>query len=84
MAAGVCAIASPVEVNKEIINDGFNGFLARNDSEWVEKISLLIENADARKKIGLSGRKTIEKKYSLAIASDKLLKILNTIVLGKK
>jgi len=48
--AGVPCIASPVGMNKKIVEDGMNGFLASSEEEWIEKISLLIDDADLRKK----------------------------------
>src|SRR5688572_24648311 len=65
MALGIPTIMSPVGVNSEIIQDGENGFLASSDEEWVNKLSLLIESFELRKKIGDAGRKTVEEKYSI-------------------
>jgi glycosyltransferase involved in cell wall biosynthesis len=67
MALGVPTIMSPVGVNSEIIQDGENGFLADSDEEWVNKLSLLIESFELRKKIGDAGRKTVEEKYSIHV-----------------
>jgi len=40
MAVGIPSVSSPVGVNSEIVDDGVNGFLAMNEEEWVEKLSL--------------------------------------------
>ncbi|HTL80594.1 MAG TPA: glycosyltransferase family 4 protein [Bacteroidia bacterium] len=65
MALGIPTIMSPVGVNTEIIRDGENGFLAKTDDEWTYKLSLLIENADLRKRIGEEAVKAVEEKYSV-------------------
>jgi glycosyltransferase involved in cell wall biosynthesis len=65
MACGVPVVASPVGINTEIIRDGENGFLAATDKEWLEKLSLLIRDAELRRLVGKKGRETVEKHYSL-------------------
>lgn len=65
MSMGIPAVMSPVGVNSEIIEDGVNGFLANSESEWVDKLSLLIENESLRKSMGEKGRQTVEEKYSV-------------------
>jgi len=72
MAVGLPCICSPVGVNKEIIQDGVNGFLANSREEWLEKLRLLIENPDLRKKLGQAGREAVEEKYSLKVNAPKL------------
>jgi len=73
MALGIPTVMSPVGVNKDIIQDGENGFLASTDEEWVDKLSLLIESEVLRKKLGDEGRKTIEDKYSVEANREKWL-----------
>ena len=74
MALEIPTIMSPVGVNKEIIEDGYNGFLATSIEEWVEKISLLIESPELRKKIGIQGRQTVIEKFSFDALKDAYLK----------
>ncbi len=64
MALEIPAIMSPVGVNKEIINDGENGFLAYSEDEWFEKLSKLIESYELREKLGKKGRQTVIENYS--------------------
>jgi len=79
MAVGVPVIASEVGVNREIIQDGVNGFLAASKQEWCDKLALLLKNPDLRREIGLAGRKTVEERYSLDVNAPKLLHALQDI-----
>lgn len=79
MSMGISTICSRVGMNKEIITDGMNGFLADTQEEWIDKFSLLIENPQLRKNIGSAGRETVEEKYSLKINAPKFLEILNEV-----
>ncbi|SNT01748.1 Glycosyltransferase involved in cell wall bisynthesis [Ekhidna lutea] len=74
MALEIPAIMSPVGVNSDIIVDGENGFLAGSTEEWIEKLSLLIEDEQLRKKMGKAGRKTVEENYSVDANKEKWLK----------
>lgn len=71
MALEVATVMSAVGVNTEIIQDGVNGFLVKNDDEWFEKLSRLIESAALREQLGKAGRKTIEEKYSCQSQHEK-------------
>lgn len=76
MALSIPAVCSPVGVNSEIIDDGINGFLCRNEEEWVEKLSLLINNRELCNRIGLEGRRTVERRYSVKVNAPFFLDIL--------
>jgi glycosyltransferase involved in cell wall biosynthesis len=80
MALEIPCIMSPVGVNCEIISDGINGYLAKNNKEWVEKISLLIENNELRKQIGVHARKTVEEKYSVESQKEKYLNLFKQLL----
>lgn len=80
MALEMPPVISPVGVNTEIISDGINGFLAKDINEWVEKISLLIENPELRKKIGAAARKTVEEKYSVNSQKEKYLGLFQNLL----
>jgi glycosyltransferase involved in cell wall biosynthesis len=67
MACGVPVVASAVGVNREIIQDGVNGFLASTTDEWVDKLTCLLRDPDRRQRFGAAGRRTIEERYSLRV-----------------
>jgi glycosyltransferase involved in cell wall biosynthesis len=78
MAAGIPCVASRVGVLPEYIQDGLNGFLATSQGEWIEKLTLLMENAGLRRRIGLAGRRTVEQRYSVNVWLPKLREILES------
>jgi glycosyltransferase involved in cell wall biosynthesis len=67
MACGVPVVASAVGVNRDIIEDGVNGFLASSPAEWVDKLDRLVADPSLRARLGAAGRKTIEERYSLKV-----------------
>ena len=76
MSMGIPCVCSPVGVNKEIIVDGINGFLANSEEEWIEKLSCLIRDPELRGRFGEAGRSTVIDKYSLKSNAPKYLDIL--------
>lgn len=79
MSMGIACVCSPVGVNKEIIIDGVNGFLAHTEEEWFEKLILLITDSNLRKKLGMAGRKTVEQRYSLFVNAPRYLEVLQEV-----
>lgn len=77
MAVGKPVVASPVGVNREIIQDGINGFLAQGQRQWENKLSELIHNHSLRTEIGRRGRETIKQKYSFEVNAPKVLSIIH-------
>ena len=80
MACGVPVVASAVGVNRDIIQDGVNGFLASTDGEWVEKLGRLLSDPEIRRRFGEAGRRTIEERYSLRVHAPTLVATLRGVV----
>ena len=65
--AGILKIPSIATNNQtfsETIKDGVDGFLVSNEQEWVNKISLLVEDEELRKNMGKQARKKIIAQYT--------------------
>lgn len=80
MACSVATVMSPVGVNKEIIEHGKNGFLADSEEEWLNCLSLLIEDKVLRNKLGEEGKKTVLEKYSVEANKEKYLKAFQSVL----
>jgi len=61
---GVPTVAIRNQTFSEAIEDGVDGFLADNISEWTEKISRLIENENLRREMGEKAREKVLREYS--------------------
>jgi glycosyltransferase involved in cell wall biosynthesis len=76
MACGVPVVAAAVGVNREIIVDGENSFLAATPSQWIEKLGRLLSDASLRARMAEAGRRTIEERYSLRVTAPRLASVL--------
>lgn len=76
MFSGLPIIATKVGGLPEVVKDGRNGFLVepKNPEEMAEKVLLLLEKKDLRKRISKNNREEI-KKYDWRIIIDKLEKL---------
>ena len=81
MACGLPVVASPVGINKLIVKDGVNGFLAKNDLEWEISLRKILKDENLRINMGIKGRQLVEEKYSLQSNSTKFCKIIKGLLL---
>jgi glycosyltransferase involved in cell wall biosynthesis len=72
LALGIPAVASPVGVNKKIINEK-NGFVCASGEDWYKALSALLSNSLLREEMGKSGREKIVKEYSVQANADLFL-----------
>jgi len=79
-------LASNVGGISELIKDNETGFLVEpgNSDDWIEKISIILQNPELQEKFGEEGRKFIKNNFSWEKLSEDFSKILNKIVLDNK
>ena len=81
MSCGLPVVASPVGVNKEIVIEGRNGYLADTLDDWREKLEMLLKMPpNIRAEVGKSGRETVETRYSLKSQAPRFLKAVASAV----
>jgi glycosyltransferase involved in cell wall biosynthesis len=79
MAVAVPPVVSDVGVNGDIVEDGREGFVARNREAFYEALKKLIEDRTLRKKMGLNARRKVERLYSIGVVGKKLADELKEI-----
>lgn len=75
MAMQIPAVVSPAGVNKEIIENGVEGFLCEIPDEWFTALESLLLNAEKRMVMGLKGRRKVISSYSVASNSANFLSL---------
>jgi len=64
-ASGIPAVASPVGVNKIIVEDAVNGFLCTSRDDWEISLKKLLTDKSLREQMGMAGREKVNKDYSI-------------------
>ncbi len=78
MACGLPVVASPVGVNRQIVEHGVNGFLATTPQEWEQALRILSADPALRLAMGQAGRRKVEQQYSLQVTGPKLIRLLQS------
>ena len=82
MACGLPVVASPVGVNRQIIEHGVNGFLAETHEEWEYALRTLLADAGLRQRMGRAGRLKVEQQYCLQVTGPRLAALLMAAASG--
>lgn len=82
MASGLPVIASKIAGNEDLVVNGKNGFLVKNEnvSELREAIKTLLTNKPMREKMGRESRALVENKYSWTHSGEAYLALLQKAV----
>jgi glycosyltransferase involved in cell wall biosynthesis len=79
MACGLPVVASQAPANQEIVENGVNGFIVYNESDWYIRLEELILNASLREQFGKSGRDRIESDYSYQVWGNRYINIIKNV-----
>lgn len=80
MACGVPVVASSIGANREIVENGNNGFLSSTLREWRDNLIRLRDDAGMRDRLGNKGRKMVEEKYCLQVTGPRLASLIQNLV----
>ena len=77
MAGAIPIIASPVGVNRQIVEPDINGYLAGSTAEWLMALRKLTTNGQKNVEMGLAGRQKAEQMYNLQVTAPRLIDLLS-------
>lgn len=83
MAVGLPVVASPVGMNREVVQNGVNGFLAETADEWMAALRQLADDPDLRRRMGEAGRCMVAERYCLASAQPILAAALRAAAIPR-
>jgi len=73
IALGIPTVATPLGSNPEVIEHGVTGFLADSEEEWIDYLSLLINDHKLRLQMAHAAATAAQKKYSLEGNTGKII-----------
>ncbi len=75
MALELPTAVSPVGVNTSIVDHGVNGFFCTTPQEWIQYLSMLIEDKLLREQMGKRGRQKVIDQFSVDSNKDNFLSL---------
>lgn len=79
MAAEVPPVCSDVGANRDIVENGRDGFVVSSQEEFHHALSLLAEDGKMREEMGHAARLKVEKYFSVEAVARELARFLNMI-----
>lgn len=76
MACAKPVVASPVGVNRQLVEPGVNGYLATTPADWTRALNQLREDAALRARLGAAGRTRVAADYDLQVTAPQLANLL--------
>lgn len=80
MAAAVPPVCSDVGINREIVENGKEGFVVSSQDEFYKALSAFINNKGMRREMGLNARIKVERQFSIHVVAKKLADFLHCLI----
>ncbi len=75
-AAGLPVIASPVGENAEVVVHEETGLLAQNKDQWLNSLSVMVENLGIGSQYGSAGREKVKDKFEAVEIGRQLIEVM--------
>lgn len=83
-ACGLPVVASDIAGTREAVDHGETGFLRAPDdvNGWINSVSMLLTDENLRKRMGNKGRDWAEKKFSLELHAQEVMRFYDELLAG--
>jgi glycosyltransferase involved in cell wall biosynthesis len=61
------------------VRHGETGFLVETPDQWAEAVGRLARDPDLRRRLGLAGRRRVEREFSVSVGAGRWLEVLQTV-----
>lgn len=79
LGVGIPAVVSPVGANRDVVEDGVTGFLARTQDDWVQALERCLDDRELRRRMAVSGRAVVAARYSAETQAPRLAAVIRGI-----
>ncbi len=83
MACGLPVITNEVGAVSEVVTNGRDGYVARNNDEYLTHLLNLVEDFKLRQRLGMIARKTVEEKFNLGKVVERYTRLYEKVSLPK-
>lgn len=73
MSLGMPALVSPVGMNTEVVQQGYNGYICDTPEQWYTSLKQLLSSQRLRAELGAAARRTIVERYSVVSNKENFL-----------
>ncbi|RAW44720.1 glycosyltransferase family 1 protein [Halorubrum sp. 48-1-W] len=73
-------VASPVGINRDLVDNGVNGYLANSKAKWVNSLLDICDNPEKRNTMGVNGRNIVENKYCFRVTGPKIVDVIKNSI----
>ncbi|MEZ5308600.1 MAG: glycosyltransferase family 4 protein [Pyrinomonadaceae bacterium] len=80
MSLGIPAICTDMGANRDVIEQGVNGYLAMSPESWIEAFEKLIDDRELRLEMGRAARKTVVERYSMRKCAELFEEVVRKVV----
>lgn len=78
MALGIPPLVSPVGMNLEVVQHGYNGFICADSNDWEASLRRLLSDSNLRQRLGQAARHSIQERYSVKSNTQNFLNMFRT------
>ena len=80
MATGLPVVAQRMGSNPEVIDDGVTGFLVQTQEEWYDRLRLLVEDSELRRRMGAAARAAAVERFSVEAQMPRVASVFDQAV----
>lgn len=78
MGLGIVSVASAITINQEIVDDGIDGFLVRDEDEWESVLESVIRRREEWPGIGEAARRKVAEAYTFEANAERYASFLQS------